>query len=143
MTREDIDEKDRSIGIMIKEKREYLGLSQEEVAKFVGVSKSAVSRWENGEVKNMGASKIMSLSKILRIPETSFILGPGESYHTIDSFKDPREAMKFILEQPVFMMYGGYDLNSMSDDEILEIANDMLIGFKISVERQKQKKRKE
>ena len=51
--------------------------------------------------------------------------------------------MKFILEQPVFMMYGGYDLNSMSDDEILEIANDMLIGFKISVERQKQKKRKE
>lgn len=55
-------EQNKKIGNMLKTRRESLNLSQQEVADYVGVTKSAISRWENGEVGNMGRSKIQSMS---------------------------------------------------------------------------------
>lgn len=63
------------IGNLIKTSRERLSLSQQEVADFVGVTKSAVSRWESGEVENIGRSKIKTLSEILKISPISIITG--------------------------------------------------------------------
>lgn len=63
------------IGKMLKERREALNLSQQEVADYVQVSKSAVSRWESGELENMGRSKIQALAKILEISPISIIFG--------------------------------------------------------------------
>ena len=56
----------RWIGNMLKQEREKLNLSQQEVADYVKVSKSAISRWESGEVGNMGRSKIVLLAEILK-----------------------------------------------------------------------------
>lgn len=62
-----------NVGKIIKSRREDLKLSQQEVADHVGVSKSIVSRWENGEVRNMGIDKIKSLCKILSIDPLTLI----------------------------------------------------------------------
>lgn len=63
------------IGKMIKNRRESLGLSQQSVANYVNVSKSAVSRWVAGEVANMGRTKIVKLSEILKVSPVSIIHG--------------------------------------------------------------------
>ena len=47
------------------------------------------------------------------------------------SFTTAKEAMKFILSQPVIMGYGGFDIKQMSSDELIEFANDLLHQLKL------------
>ena len=75
------------IGRILREKRESLGLSQQQVADYAKVTKSAVSRWENGEVSNMGRSKIQSVSEILRISPVSIVLGEDPEQNSIVPYK--------------------------------------------------------
>ena len=55
------------INSKLKNRRKELNLSMKEVAEYVGVSESTVSRWESGNIANMGRDKIYALSKILKI----------------------------------------------------------------------------
>jgi repressor LexA len=64
---------DIRLGYFIKSKREYLNITQQEVADYVGVSKSAVSRWESGDIGNMGIDKVPKLSEILEISPMELI----------------------------------------------------------------------
>lgn len=50
----------------IKIQRESIGLSMREVANALGLSPSTVSRYENGNIDNMGIDKLEALSKVLR-----------------------------------------------------------------------------
>lgn len=52
---------------ILKNRRKELNLSQKDVANYVGVSEATVSRWESGNIANMGRDKIALLSQILRI----------------------------------------------------------------------------
>lgn len=56
-----------SIGELIRDKRKYLKLSQQELADKIGVSKSAISRYESGQIGNMGIDKAQSLVKALKL----------------------------------------------------------------------------
>lgn len=51
----------------------------------------------------------------------------------IDSnyFNSPQEALSFLLKQEMFADFGGYDLENMSDDEIMTMANDTADMMKI------------
>lgn len=69
---------------ILKSKRKELNLSQKEVADYVGVSEATVSRWESGNIANMGRDKIALLSKILKI-SPSVIAG----YADINDFEMP------------------------------------------------------
>ena len=55
----------KTINNLLREKRKTKGLTMKEVAKAVGVSEGTVSRWESGEIANMGRSRIYALSQIL------------------------------------------------------------------------------
>lgn len=55
------------INVLLKERRKEKGLTMREVARAVGVSEATVSRWESGNIANMGRSKISALSKILNL----------------------------------------------------------------------------
>jgi len=63
----------QNIGMAIKTRREQLELTQQQVADYVGVSKSAVSRWESGDVANMGIDKLSKLSEILSVSPLDII----------------------------------------------------------------------
>lgn len=56
-----------SIGKYIRQRREDLEITQQMLADRVGVSKSAVSRWETGDIANMGISNLKAVSKVLNI----------------------------------------------------------------------------
>lgn len=55
-----------SIQTIIKNRRLSLDLTMKDVAKALGVSEATVSRYESGEIQNMGIDKIEALSKVLR-----------------------------------------------------------------------------
>ena len=51
----------------LKNRRTELDLTQKAIAEYVGVSEATVSRWESGDIADMGASRITALAKVLRI----------------------------------------------------------------------------
>lgn len=63
------------IGDYIKDRRLLLDMSQQTLADKVGVSKSAISRYESGEIGNMGVDKAKKLAKALRVDPLIFVGG--------------------------------------------------------------------
>lgn len=61
------------IGDFIKERRRLLNMSQQTLADKVGVSKSAISRYESGEIGNMGVDKAKKLADALRVDPLIFV----------------------------------------------------------------------
>ena len=52
---------------LLRSKRKELKLTMKQVADYVGVSEATVSRWETGNIANMGRDKIALLSQILKL----------------------------------------------------------------------------
>ena len=73
-----------SLGQFIKEKRIENNLSLEQLGKKVGVSKMTISRWESGEIKNMGSDKIEKLALALGVPVLSLFKGFDENANKIE-----------------------------------------------------------
>lgn len=46
-------------------------------------------------------------------------------------FSTPEEAIKFVLEQNVIMGFGGFDVDELSDEEVVEFANSLLEHLKL------------
>ncbi len=51
---------------IIKSRRKYLQLTLKDVADKLGVSEGTVSRYESGDIQNMGIDKIAALAKVLK-----------------------------------------------------------------------------
>jgi len=114
---------------ILKKRMSDLNLNADQVAEFCGVNRSTVFRWLNGDINNMKRSNIASLAKILNL-DPALIVGDlensepqTEETYIIPIFKTAQEAIKFILQQPLVAAYGGYDLDSMSDEELIDFAN--------------------
>ena len=46
-------------------------------------------------------------------------------------FNNAQDAMEFIIKTPSIAAYGGYDIDSMSDETIVEFANEILRQLRI------------
>lgn len=55
-----------SLGLRLKEAREYRGLSQDDVAQNIGVSRSAISLMESGG-RNVSAIELGRLAKLYKV----------------------------------------------------------------------------
>lgn len=64
---------------IIKHRRTELGLTLKDVAKALGVSEGTVSRYETGDIQNMGIDKIQSLSKVLQC-SPGYLMGWEDIY---------------------------------------------------------------
>jgi len=51
---------------IIKARRKELDLTLRQVADALGVSEATVSRYESGDIKNMGIDKVEDLARVLR-----------------------------------------------------------------------------
>lgn len=57
----------------LRERRLELGLTMLEVAQAVGVSEAAISRYENGSIKNMRRDRIIKYANALQVDPTEFL----------------------------------------------------------------------
>lgn len=85
-----------AINNLLKDRRKAKGLTQKEVAEAVGVSEGTVSRWESGEIANMGRSKIYSLSKILDLSPAEVMGITEDKSSSLPSNIIPLKHVKYI-----------------------------------------------
>lgn len=127
------------IGDRIKQRREELNMSQEELAKRIGYkSRSSINKIELN-LSDVPQKKVPEFAKVLNVSigylmdETTNV----KSHDETQQFTTVDEAMLFLIKSPVVSAYGGYDLDKMSDDEIVDFANELSSLFKVIAERRK------
>lgn len=113
---------------LLKDRMDQMKLSADQVAEACGVNRATVYRWLSGEIDNMKRSNIAALAKILQLDPALIVgdLDEEDSYEypiILPEFKTAQEAIKFILEVPMVAQFGGYNLESMSDQELIDMAN--------------------
>ncbi|QBD85315.1 XRE family transcriptional regulator [Clostridium tetani] len=127
----------------IKRIREQKGLGVNELSRISGVNASYISALERGEKQNPTITILKKLANALEVTIDELMKSEPINYDKLadwddkhhcsfkedyfdGEFKTAESAMQFILNQPVIMGFGGFDVNKMSDDEIVEFGNDLL-----------------
>ena len=117
--------------------------SQDEIAELFGYkSYTTVQKWEMG-IAEPSVDKLRKLSEIYKVSMNDLLtrdlekdgLLYGDSIPT--HFDNAQEAIEFIIRQPMVADFGGYDLDLMSDEEILDMANDLADMLKIMAKKHK------
>jgi len=69
---------DQHVGSRVRMRREMLGMSQSKLADAIGLTFQQVQKYEKG-TNRMGASRLMQIANVLRVPVTFFFEGaPGQ-----------------------------------------------------------------
>lgn len=125
-----------NLGKYLQNERKKRNMSLREFAKYLGISHSYLSKLENGVDSRTGKPVsptieiLIDISKALHISleyllEMAGYLETNNLSDEYQSITTPQEALSFILKQEMIADYGGYDLDAMSDDEIMEMAEDV------------------
>lgn len=137
-------------GKNIKNIRELKNIGVNELSRLSGVNASYISALERDEKKNPSVAILEKLANALDISIDEIMKSEPITYDDLDrwdnnsdqlkeevglyetgEFKTPEAAIQFILKQPAIMGYGGFDTEKMSDDEIIEFANELLNQLKL------------
>ncbi|GFN37178.1 helix-turn-helix domain-containing protein [Tepidimicrobium xylanilyticum] len=140
------------LGEKIKKLRESYGMTIKDLSDKSGVGQSTISEIETGKAKNPKSETLAKIANALNVTVDTLLVEKwddkynpngelAEQVKFIESLQlgTPEQALKFILSQPNFMAYGGYNLDDLSEEEIMELANDMLLAMRLSVEKMKRK----
>lgn len=150
------------LGDNIKSIREEKKLGLNETARLAGISPSYLSDIEKGNKTNPSMEVLQRIADALDVSIEEFFKSEPASQQQLKEWDDkynpngelaeqvkfieslqlgtPEQALKFILSQPNFMAYGGYNLDDLSEEEIMDLANDMLLAMKLSIEKKRKKK---
>lgn len=122
-----------TIGERIKEIRKSKKISVETLAKELGVSKTTIYRYEDSTIEKIPVVVFDKLCMLLDVTPSQ-LMGNTISEDKPElptSFNNPQDAMEFIIKTPSIAAYGGYDVNNMSDETIVEFANEILGQLRI------------
>lgn len=109
-------------------------IKQSDIANKTGFPLSTISSWYNGQ-SYPRVDKMQKLADVLGVSMKELT---DEVDNTIPThFESAQDAVEFILRQPMVANYGGYDLELMSDEEILEMAEDVADMLKIMAKKHK------
>lgn len=126
-----------TIGERIKQKRKEKKISVEYLAKELGVSCSTVYRYEDASIEKIPLRVFDRLCTILEMTpaelmgNTDSVPEWGNAGKIPEHFDNPQDAMEFILKTPTLAAFGGYDPESMSEETIVEFANEILRQLEI------------
>ena len=149
------------IGEKLRKERELRKFSLEQVADAVGLTKKTIQRYETAESR-ISTSNLQQICKVLEIDSESIssffyfnfdnenddadtdfadithislaeIEAKQNPYKTTE-FSSAADALKFILEQPIFASNVGYDPKKMTDEQLIKLANKILRFTKMEVE---------
>lgn len=129
------------LGDKIKKIRLEKNMGLNETARIAGITGGYLSSIENGKRTNPSTESLQRIATALGVSVNDFFDSPNidkndkeKEYEDLISkefFDTPEEAMKFILMQPSIMGFGGFDVTKMSDEEILDFANELLNQLKL------------
>lgn len=138
------------LGKRIRELRDSHNMTIKELSEKSGVGQSTISEIETGKAKNPKSETLSKLASALNVTVDSLLAEKWDDEYNPNGelakqvkfiealqLNSPEEALKFILAQPAFMAYGGYNLNELTEEEIINLANDMLLAMRISLEKKK------
>ncbi|MDF9824684.1 transcriptional regulator with XRE-family HTH domain [Breznakia sp. PF5-3] len=100
-------------------------ISQTIIAREMDLPLSTISSWVNAQ----SYPRVDRMSKLANILNVSMNELTGDSDQRFSTAED---AMKFLVEQPMIAAYGGYDIDKMSDEEIVKFANTVLDLLKVA-----------
>lgn len=116
-------------------------LSQDYIAELLEYkSFTTIQKWESG-ISEPPLDKLKVLADLYQISINRLLDDDLSISQETDAMKftSVQDALKFIIEQPMIAAYGGYDLDTMTDDEILEFANDIADMIEIAARKYKRK----
>lgn len=114
-----------TLGGRIRELRNEKGYSMMKIRELTGLSKSTISEIENDK-SSPTAETLQKIANALEVTVDVFFKDDEVLDQQNIEFISPQEAMEFILKQPSIMGYGGFDVTKMSDEDIVEFANELL-----------------
>lgn len=132
-------------GKNIKKIRESNNIGLNALSRLSGVNASYISALERDEKNNPSVNTLEKLAVALNVSiddimrsepiacdklseldkNFSTVREESELYKTRE-FNTPEAAMQFIIKQPAIMGYGGFDATKLSNEEIVEFANELL-----------------
>lgn len=123
-----------TIGERIKEIRKQKGISVEYLAGQLGVSKTTIYRYEDSSIEKIPLQIFDKLCELLGVTAAE-LMGNAPKKAEIPElpthFDNAQDAMEFIIKTPTLAAYGGYDPSNMSDETIVEFANEILQQLKL------------
>lgn len=109
--------------------------SQADLCNDLGFTSSTVSDWINAK-KYPRMDKVQAIADYFHIMKSDLTDEHNTNSSSLE-FSTVEEAMQYILRMPVVSAYGGYDLDKMSDEEIIQFANKLTGVFKMLAEEYK------
>lgn len=124
------------------------GFSQDYIAELFGYkSYTTIQKWESGE-SEPSVKKLKELAKLYNVSMNVLLtkdiekegIIENENHNIPDHFDAVTDAMEFILKIPVVANNCGYDLDTMSEEEIIEMAEDLSEMLQIMAKKHRRKK---
>lgn len=123
-----------NIGEKIKNFRKQKKISVDFLAKELGVSKTTIYRYEDETIEKIPLHIIDKLCEIFEVSPAEFMGNNIKEEKRVElpsEFHNAQEAMEFMLKIPMVAAYGGYDLENMSEETIVEFSNEILQQLKL------------
>lgn len=122
-----------TIGERIKNIRKSKKISVDYLAKELGVSKTTIYRYEDSTIEKIPIKIFDQLCILLEVTPAELMGNTviNDKSELPTEFRNAQDAMEFILKTPTLAAYGGYDPSSMSDETIVDFANEILQQLKL------------
>ena len=122
-----------TIGERIKEIRTSKKISVDYLAKELGVSKTTIYRYEDSTIEKIPVKVFDQLCFLLGVTPAELMGNTlrNNNPELPTEFKNAQDAMEFILKTPTLAAFGGYDPSLMSEETIVDFANEILQQLKL------------
>lgn len=123
-----------TIGERIKNLRKEKKISVDSIAKELGVSKTTIYRYEDSTIEKIPIKIFDRLCDILEVTPAELMGNndvASEGPELPGEFKNAQDAMEFLIKTPTLAAFGGYDPDSMSNETIVDFANEILQQLKL------------
>lgn len=121
------------LGSKINELRKAKGITLKELGEILNLGESTMSMYENNK-RSPDYDTLNAIADYFKV-SVDYLLGRSDIKTTTkvipDDFSTPEEAMQFILKDNTIMGFGGFDINKLSDEEVVEFANELLNQLRI------------
>lgn len=123
-----------NIGERIKNIRKSKKMSVEYLAKELGISKTTLYRYEDATIEKIPFDIFDKLCILLDVMPAELMGNETVQTDTPElptEFRNAQDAIEFILKTSTLAAYGGYDPSRMSDETIVNFANEILQQLKL------------